>query len=461
MKNRNIITFITGILILLHAVSCSQHKDSDGRINFLVIMADDVSPELYGCYGNTEAATPFLDNLAGTGVMFTTCWAAPICSPSRAMVLTGRYAHRTGWYHNALRIPGEGGSTDFKKEHLTFARLLRDMGYATALSGKWQLPGRPDDPDSGFDDYCIWEPGENNLPEGSEFNGLLEAEGKLGRYWHPSLVSNGELLETKPDDFGPDICTDFLIRFMEKNRDNPFLAYYPMILPHGTVQGRTTTPLSGIAGDQANGTYREGVDYTDILLGRLLKALEENGLKENTLVIFTSDNAMPGKNCATNSGSRVPMVICCPGTVQKRGVSDELVSLSDILLTLVDFAGGDLPEGYQVDGISLKPYLTGETDAHREFLVNYLGTARLVRTRDWLLEAVDEVYGLPEGRLYDCRDGINDGKEVTGSQEADALRALEDLNHILTSYPAIDTNLQVVKQILPVYDGYIHRHRLE
>jgi len=447
-------------MILIFAPSCSQQDDSPDHLNFLVIMADDVSPELYACYGNADAVTPKLDSLAKTGVMFNTCWAAPICSPTRAMIMTGRYAHRTGWYHNALRIPGASGGTDFKKDHLTFARLLKDLGYSTALSGKWQLPGKPDDQESGFEEYCIWEPGERNLPEGSRFNGLLETEGKLGRYWHPSIVSNGELLETEPWDFGPDICTDFLIQFMEKNRDNPFLAYYPMILPHGTVPGRTTTPISGIVGDQANGTFREGVDYTDVLLGRLLKALEEKGLRNNTLVIFTSDNGTPNKNFATNSGSRVPMVISCPGILKTRGVSDELVSLADILPTLVDFANGNLPAGYEVDGISLKPYLTGKSESHREYLFNYLGTARLVRTKNWLLEAVDEVYDLPQGRLYDCREGQNTLREVTGSQEDDAIKALAELKDILKLYPAIDTNLHSVKAILPAYDKYIHRHML-
>jgi len=424
-------------------------------------MADDVSPELYGLYGNEDANTPNIDAMAESGVAFSTCWAAPICSPTRALVLTGRYAHRTGWYHNALRVPDADGNSDFRKDHLTFARLLKDLGYSTALSGKWQLPGKADDPESGFDQYCVWEPAERNLPAGSVFDGLLEAPGKLGRFWHPSIIQNGQLLDTKEEDFGPDICTDFLVDFIKKNRDRPFLAYYPMILPHGTIPGRTTTPISGIVGDQGGGTFREGVDYTDVLVGRLLKALEENGLKENTLVIFTSDNGTPYKNHATNSGSRVPMLIDCPGQVKHRGFSDELVSLADILPTLVDFAGGEIPVGYELDGKSMKSFLSGESDTHREFLFNYLGTARLVRTKDWLLEAVDEVYDLPGGRLYDCRENRNSGILVDDLSDEEAAAGKKKLWEILNAYPAIDTNLQTVKNILPEYDVYKYRHMLD
>jgi arylsulfatase A-like enzyme len=214
-------------------------------------------------------------------------------------------------------------------------------------------------------------------------------------------------------------------------------------------------------GDHVNGTFREDVDYTDVLVGRLLDALEDMGLKKNTLVIFTSDNGTPDKNHATNAGSRVPLLIDFPGTVQQRGFSDELISLSDILPTLVDFAGGEVPEGYKLDGISMKPFLTGQAEAHREYLFNYLGTARLVRTKDWLLEAVDEVYGMPEGRLYDCRFETNNGRQVREPMDDDAARARESLWEILEAYPPLDTNLQKVKDIMPYYDGYIYRHRLD
>lgn len=453
--------FLSSLLGCLLVTMCGAQEKTPEKYNFLVIMADDVSPQHYGCYGNKNAATPNIDSLAKTGVVFQTCWAAPICSPTRAMMLTGRYANRTGWYHNALRVPDKNGIDDFRKNNYTFARLLKEQGYVTALAGKWQLPGLPDDPESGFGEYCIWEPGENNLPEGSDFRGLKENENTLSRYWFPSLIKNGSLVQTGPEDFGPDICVDFLIDFMERNKSVPFLAYYPMILPHGTRGGRTTTPLTGRTGDLVNGTMRENVDYTDVLVGRLIKALDELDLRGNTLVIFTGDNAMPDKNCATNDGSRVPMVINLPGIVKKRDLSGELVSLSDILPTLVDLSGGKLPDEYTVDGISLVPFLKGETETHRDYLFNYLGTARIVRDKEWILEAVDEVYRNPEGRLYHCPDGGSGCSLVSGRESPEARQAMNKFNEILAKYPPLDTSNTVVKRILPVYDKYTFRHRLE
>ena len=115
---------------------------------------------------------------------------------------------------------------------------MKAGGYATALAGKWQLPGDIRSPEGGFDEYCIWEPGPGKLPPGSEFKGLKEDTSTLARYWHPSILLNDSLMPTQAKDFGPDLCVDFLIDFMEQNRDVPFLAYYPMILPHGTRTGR-------------------------------------------------------------------------------------------------------------------------------------------------------------------------------------------------------------------------------
>jgi len=350
---------IFGFFVLSMLAGCGSVEAEEEKMNILFIMADDVSPELYGCYGNEKANTPNIDELAETGVAFNTCWAAPICSPTRAMTLTGRYAHRTGWYHNAFKVPDAAGGTNFLENHLTFAQLLGEQGYATALGGKWQLPGSPDDENSGFDEYCIWEVNEGRLPEGAVFSGLKENDTTLSRFWYPSMIKNGELMPSGLEDFGPDMATDFLIDFMKRNREKPFLAYYPMILPHGTRGGRTTTPITRRVGDHINGSFQEGVDYTDVLVGRLLDALDELGIREKTVVIFTSDNGMPNKNRATNAGSRVPFLVDCPGTVQNRGYTDELASLADILPTMVDFAGGALPEGYEVDGQSMRPFRPG------------------------------------------------------------------------------------------------------
>lgn len=448
-----------GIAFSATLLSCNSQEKNEKPLNFLVIMADDVSADMYGCYGNKAASTPNIDNLARNGILFNTCWAAPICSPSRAMMLTGCYADKTGWYHNALRVPDEHGSDDFQKHFSTFPAILKSAGYATGLGGKWQLPGSINSPESGIDEYCIWEPSSRALPEGSVFNGLKEDNATLARYWHPSIVKNDALVKTSATDFGPDICTDFLIDFIKRNKDKPFLAYYPMILPHGTRDGRTTTPIKGPAGDHVNGTYRENVDYTDVLIGRLVNALKELGLFENTMIIFTSDNPMPNKNRATNLGASVPLVIHCPKIIKNNHVSGELVSLADIFPSLAQLANAKLPTSYSIDGISLVPYLTGEKTRHRDWLYSYVGTARMVRDKKWLLEAVDSRYGNPEGRFYELKDG--NWTEIKDPVNETAAQARKGLNEVLTLHPGPDLNSPVVKEILKSYDVYKHKHRLD
>ena len=126
--------------------------------NIILIMSDDVSPDLYGCYGNDSVKTPNIDFMAREGVQFQTAWATAICSPTRAMIMTGRYANQTGFYHNNLYVPQNGETNDLHKYHHSFSKLMKQTGYATAIAGKWHLgKGTPYSEDGGFDEYCLWE----------------------------------------------------------------------------------------------------------------------------------------------------------------------------------------------------------------------------------------------------------------------------------------------------------------
>lgn len=435
---------------------------AERRSNLVLILADDVSPEHYGCYGGKQANTPNLDRLAETGVKFETCWACPICSPTRAMIMTGRYATRTGWYHNSLKIPPPGATGDFKLQNHTFSALLKAAGYATVIAGKWQLPGWADDPAGGFDEHCLWEPGEKKLPPGSTFTGLREDPTTLARYWHPSYLRNRELVPTTANDFGPDICCDFVCDFISRHRDQPWLCYWPMTLPHRARKGYTTTPQVGQPGDHVNGTIQTNTDYTDVLVGRLLDHLEQLGLRDNTLVVYVGDNGYPGKNTATAQGARVPMIAHGPGLVKARGDSLELASFADLLPTLLDYAGVPLPDGYEVDGRSLQPYLSGQTEQHsREFLFSYCGTARMIRDRRYVLEAVDPVYGTAEGRLLDTAGSARptEYREVD-EPTVDEQAAQQRLTAALAQIPWINFEDPQVKAKLEKYATDQYRHRL-
>jgi len=433
------------------SLACATGANLSGKIpnqkNVVLIFADDVSPDLYGCYGNKLVKTPNIDMMAEKGVKFRTAWATALCAPSRALIMTGRYGFRTGFYHNDLQIGQADGSRNLLKYHHSFGKLLKDAGYATAIAGKWHLgSGTPHDKNGGFEEYCLWE-GLGSIREldGSpDYDGGFENDVTTSRYWHPGIVKNGKLVKTKSYEFGPDIFTDFLCDFIERKKDQPFLAYFPMVSPHGTRQGVTTTPDRGEVGEMRKSSdrnenaarFRALNEYIDKLVGRLIKKITDLKLLENTVIIFTSDNGTgsTAKSRGVERGCRVPYVVYGGGTKQ-RGDTDELTDLSDILPTLVDYAESHVPKGYEVDGKSLKPFLTGRTNIHREWIHSYIGTTQLLRTRDYLLEAVNPMMGLPEGRFLYC--GSNrDGKEyrnITGSGDPKHQAERKKFNSILKS----------------------------
>jgi len=426
-------------------------KAAEGRANVILILADDVSHDMYGCYGNAEVKTPHIDRMAREGVAFKTAWATPMCSPTRAMLMTGRYASRTKFYHNALRLLGPGEEANLVRDHLTFGKVLKQAGYATAIAGKWHVTGDPPYAETaGFDEHSLWSGPKElaKLPGAPKFTGLWEDDATPSRYWHPCIVQNGKLLATRPEDFGTALHTDFLCSFLERKRDEPFLAYFAMAAPHGTRKGHATNPLRGKVGDMEPESREEGEarfaslnEFIDACVGRILAQVERLGLADRTIVIFTSDNgtAVTAKTRAVERGCRVPLVVW-GGGVKARGMSQELTDLTDILPTLLDFAGVRLPEGYQIDGHSLAPYLRGKTERHsREWVYSYIGTSQMVRDKRWLLEAVNPILGLPRGRFYDTR-GNRDGKgyrDVTNSEDPDVVAARKRFDEILKRFPAV------------------------
>ena len=419
------------------------------RPNFILIMADDCSARELACYGHETHRTPHLDELARTGVMFRTCWATPICSPSRAAIMTGRYGFRTGWFHNNLKPRGGDEAYDLAKSHVLFSELLKDSGYATAVAGKWQLSGRYPTRifEYGFDEYCMWAGMKGGLPPGHQFDGPIEGEGatlpgRAARYWHPAVVTNGEWTPTTENDYGPDLYTDFLIDFMKRHRDGPFLAYYPMCLPHKSwdfdLEKSTYVPAPELdqngrkTGRKTHDTLQSNVEYTDHLVGRMVRALEELGLRDNTIIMFTTDNGTVGygKGQPDERGSRVPMICNCPGIVKPLGPCDELVDFSDVLPTLADFASASLSEGYEIDGRSFAPVLRGEGGPTREWIFSYLANTRLLRDKRWFLSG--------DGKFYDCGDSrAGEGyDDVTDSTDPEVVAARKRFDEILEGLPA-------------------------
>ena len=418
-------------------------NDASDRPNLIVIMADDLGAKELSCYGHPQHQTPHLDRLAESGVQFDTCYTACICHPTRFEIMTGQYASTNGVYHFAGRPGGPGRNSPEEQivNHLTFGKVLQEAGYATAQAGKWQLTGEHPNlvVENGFDEYCMWAY-KHNLPRGVEHTGGWEGkEGqKTSRYWHPSIVRNGEYVPTTIDDYGPDIYTDFVIDFIRRHRDGPFFVYYPMALTHGPFYA---TPASNPNErdkfrNSKQDHFGENVEYMDHLVGRIVAALDEMGLREDTIVMFTGDNGTggEGKGTPTELGARVPMIANCPGRVAPTGLIDALVDTSDVMPTLVELAGAELPADHPIDGHSIVPILRGEKSDVREWIFSYLADRRVLRTKRWLLER-----NSPEdyGTLFDCGDS-RDGtgyRDVTDSTDPEVLAIKQQFEEILATQP--------------------------
>ncbi|MBX3415195.1 MAG: sulfatase-like hydrolase/transferase [Pirellulales bacterium] len=401
--------------------------------NFIVLMADDLGAKELGCYGHQTHRTPQLDRLADEGMRFRTCYATPLCSPTRVLLMTGRYAFRTGWFDligRPFAPTPDDPLFDLGSAQVTFADVLKERGYATALAGKWQLSGEGEKlvHDCGFDEYLIWAY-KHNLPPGVTHTGAWENERnqKTARYWNPCLLENGKYVPTTPQDYGPDRFCDFLIDFMRKNRERPFLVYYPMCLVHRPWD---PTPDLKRPGQKTKGGLATNVEYMDHEVGRFMAAIEDLGLGERTYLFFVGDNgtAKDGKGTVTERGVRVPLIVRGPD-VTKGAVSDELASVADIFPTLTELAGARLPSDREIDGVSLVPTLHDPAAPHREWIFSYLTDRRMLRDKRWLLEG--------NGRFYDCGDHRDHQgyREVTDSQDPEVVAARERLEKLLEELP--------------------------
>jgi len=406
---------------LLLGLSAITAHANDERPNILLILADDVSPDMFSAYGHKGAAnTPNIDELAARGIQFQTTYATAKCGSSRVEIMTGRYAQTTGVYTNEIWL-GNARKKVYSN-NMPFSRILKDAGYATGITGKWHAGMQmPYEDVLAFDEHALWEsPNEIAKLKGSpKFTGLMEDKKTTSRYWHPGYVKNGKLLDTKPSDFSLDIEADFIMEFMEKNAKagKPFLAYWPTVAPHGTRTGMPTNPLRGKPGLLGQGKGKKKnkipgenqarfvslIEYLDLKVGQVVDKIDELGISDNTVIIFLSDNgtAVTAKTRGVERGSHVVQIVA-GADIKKRGVTAELSDFSDIAPTLVDYANAwdFVPKGHTFNGKSLVPFYQGETDEHREWIYGYAATSQLLRTKNYMLEVVNPVMGMPRGRFY-------------------------------------------------------------
>ena len=364
------------ILLLLLAGTAEAAQ----KPNIIFIMVDDMGRDWVSCYGAAHQ-TPNVDRLARQGVRYETAWCTPICTPTRVTLLTGQYPFRHGWVQH-YDVPRWGGAGLRPDRFTTFARVLRDAGYATAIGGKWQINHLGKQPgilkQHGFDEHCVWPGVEEGRPE------------TLERFWDGFLVTNGKRGKVP---YGPDAINRFLVDFMKRHKDRPFLLYYPMLLTHGP---HTTTPLNREKAPEGKpALYAGNVTYMDHLVGKLVSAVDELGLKERTLIVFTGDNgsASPGslqgesypkgKGREADWGVHVPFVVRAPFLNKGGIVSRDLIDFTDLYPTFLELAGVSPPAKLKLDGRSFAPSLRGSEDPYkkRSWIYSQIGRFRMIR--DW------------------------------------------------------------------------------
>jgi len=402
--------------------------------NILLIMADDVGSDAIGCYGGQSYPTPHIDALAEGGMKFNHGYAMPVCHPSRICLMTGRYPGRFG------REGSRWGDYPDAAEGISIGDIMKQGGYATAVAGKWQLCMMKDDlmqpARTGFDEWCLfgWHEG--------------------GRFQDPFIYENGELRNDTSGQYGPDFYSDFLLDFMERSHDDgkPFFAYYPMALCHDVTDDLKDEHVSYFR-DGRWMNYAEMMGSMDDMVGRLIRGLERIGVRDNTLVIFTTDNGTPkasylyvdengkmvrpkvlsiqngkivpgGKGKFDDTGTRVPLIANWPTQIKAGSVVDEMADLTDLLPTVAEVAGLD-DDGVARDGISYAPVLFGEKrKRERPWIYIELKGKRCVRSPNWKL--------YDNGKFYDLQnDPLEKSPLKAEALSGDARKKYEELEEAL------------------------------
>ncbi|NRQ36741.1 arylsulfatase [Nonomuraea sp. NN258] len=404
------------------------------RPNIVVILADDLGWGEIGAQGQREIATPNLDRLAAEGVRFDSAYSgAPLCAPSRCALLTGLHAG-----HGTVRENPEGGpQRSLTAADLTFAELLQLAGYRTACIGKWgfgpELPGQDSHPNArGFDEFF-------------GYIGHVAAH----RYYPRHLWHNGERVALGGRAYAPDLFRRRAVDFIEQAGDDPFLLYFPSILPHSpsVVPGGDAGPYDARPWSRPNRRHAAQVSRLDADVAELLRALRAAGVAERTIVLFTSDNGPHSEKGVTpelfdsngpfrgdkrdlyEGGIRVPMIAWSPVLAPR--VEHEPVAFWDVLPTLADLAGVPVPA--PLDGRSFRGLLTGAGVPERDHLVwNRPRKVQAIRRGRWkAIRFAPNIAGAgPAGRveLYDLDTDREERHDLAGERPeltADLLARLD------------------------------------
>ena len=406
---------LTSAPVVLGADGLPGPAPPDRKPNIVFILADDYGTGEVGGYGADNYKTPNIDALARGGIRFTNAYTAPLCGPSRALIMTGRYAFRTG-------ATNQDATGEMKPSAETMMpKVLKPAGYVSAAVGKWgQLPLGPGE--FGFDEYLKFA--------GSGVYWNTQEKGK-------TYVVNGETKTLRDREYMPDVMHQFATDFITKHRDTPFYLYYSLSHVHAEI---LPTP------DSAPGSkdvYADNVAYMDKLVGKLVAELDRLKLRENTLIVFFGDNgtANPRASRATiggrplagakgsmlEGGALVPLVVNWPGTTPAGQVSRNLIDSTDFLPTFAELAGAPLPKN-TIDGRSFLVQVRGQQGKPREWIFIELARMWYVREAGWKLTQTGDLFDMSDAPFTEkpVAAGTTDPAAVAARARLQA--ALDTLN---------------------------------
>jgi arylsulfatase A-like enzyme len=388
-------------------ISCSNKPEEVQKLpNVVIFLSDDQGYGDFGITGNRNLLTPNIDRLANEGAMFTRFFVSPVCSPTRAELLTGRYHTRSGVYDTSR------GGERFNLEETTLAEVFRNAGYATGAFGKWhsgmQYPYHPNG--RGFD----------------EFYGFCS--GHWGDYFCPLLEHNGKIV--RGEGYLPDDLTNKALEFIEKHHHKPFLVYIPYNTPHSPMsvpdewwtrfnakelEMRGTQPeLEDEDHTRAALAMCENLDWN---VGKVMQKLKDLNMDENTIVLFFNDNGPNGhrwndgmkgiKGSTDEGGVRTPLFIRWPGKIGAGKQIDEIAGAIDLLPTLAALAGIDAITAYPPDGVSLQPLLMGDGFNWPDRVIFSHWNGRIsARNQQYRFDHA--------GKLYDMSAGSGQKSDISG-----------------------------------------------
>ena len=414
---RRIPTLLTipALVTVLCCLSNSACAADAAKPNIIFILADDFGLDGVSCYGSDKHRTPNIDKLAASGTRFETCYASPLCGPTRCLLMTGRYAFRTGGITNQSWRSGGPGAKSVDESPI--ATLFKQAGYATGMGGKWRQVGETPR-EWGFDEY-ITDPTAS------------------GWYWQNKHLTNGEEITVPNGKYAPDVVHDFAIDFITRHKQQPFFFYYSMHLVHGPI---IRTPDTDQDGQRT--LYEDNIAYMDKHVGAIVAELDKLGLREKTLVIFSGDNGtalthpsqiggrmINGKKASMlEGGSRVPFIASWPGTTPAGRVSKDILSFADPHATFVELTGAKLPDDMKFDGRSFAPQLLGKTGQPRESAYVQLGQRWFVREPGFKLNEQAELFDMADAPFVEKLIAKDADTESSKAARTRLTTVLDELN---------------------------------